>query len=197
MVEPTGIEPVTSCLQGRCSTKIELRPHIFVFVCPKRQASFPLCQLLFCNRNLSNCVRGDTDGTRTRDLQSDSLVFYATELRCHIRGTGVIYLNLLFSIRLIQGKAPLANFTQPSLSGVLVLNLFISHRSCQPISKFYFASLYSVFRQPHIRASKWHCLTASLPVVVETYKIRVNAFRRSSRTALVRAKGLEPIRSPT
>ena len=45
MVEPTGIEPVTSCLQGRCSTKIELRPHIFVFVCPKRQASFPLCQL--------------------------------------------------------------------------------------------------------------------------------------------------------
>lgn len=44
-MEPTGIEPVTSCLQGRCSTKIELRPHIFVFVCPKRQASFPLCQL--------------------------------------------------------------------------------------------------------------------------------------------------------
>ena len=35
-------------------------------------------------------------------------------------------------------------------------------------------------------------LQSNLPVVVETYKIRVNAFHRSSRTALVTPPGLEP-----
>ena len=110
--------------------------------------------------------------------------------------TNLIYLSILV------GRLDLTRFSiKTSIgSGILLTeicllirrNLFISHRSCQPISKFYFASLYSVFRQPHIRASKWHCLTASLPVVVETYKIRVNALHRSSRTALVTPPGVEP-----
>ena len=54
--------------------------------------------------------------------------------------------------------------------------------------KFYFASLYSVFRKPHISVVS-HKGRAREPVVVETYKIRVNA--------LVGNKGLEPLRRST
>lgn len=73
------------------------------------------------------------------------------------RGTGVINLNLLFTIRLVQGKTPLANFTQPSLSGVLVLNHFVFIGGCNPISSFgYFRFIYIALSndKPHIRASR-------------------------------------------
>ena len=52
--------------------------------------------------------------------------------------TNLIYLSILV------GRLDLTRFS-------IKCNLFISHRSYQPISKFYFASLYSVFRKPHIK----------------------------------------------
>ena len=52
------------------------------------------------------------------------------------------------------------------------------------VCKFYFASLYSVFRKPHICFSQ--------PVVVETYKIRVNALEVINQTLLVTPPGVDP-----